>query len=423
MRHITRQFFEDSSIDRNADTIAVMDFLASPQSVNKMIIATEKRSPALAGVVEELENRFADCEKFPLNHEGEGKNAKNRRNVGWMVRYIMREYGYTPLADSERTRIGSNSGSRFFGNAAVYEKTEDNPNYHLISHTMVTSKSWTAKDMMIKKDDPTYSDVKDRMKEASRKLKEMKMSSDFFVSYLLRTGFDYCISLFDIMMIFHGFKVPCVELAEAIEAAISLFYTFYIERTCGFKTREKELNEKNVEESSFSGPVIFNTLYSEEACMGEILRGLFDQNAAGLNWKSKSSEFLPLVEFARWQQQLIKEKTIVDSDLAYFTGLFKSLVERINTMAASCIEPEERIVYESECEKAKCQLEILEHNPKALDLNEYYDLIVNNWEGLSDWTITYRFLAQLVKLEKNWKENETSMYELRKIATEVTATW
>lgn len=95
MRLITKKFFETSTIEKNKDTIGAMDFLSSPGIVRQMIIATEKHNPALSGVVAELEDRFADCELFPLNHEGEDKNAKNRRNVGWMVRFIMREYGYT----------------------------------------------------------------------------------------------------------------------------------------------------------------------------------------------------------------------------------------------------------------------------------------------------------------------------------------
>ena len=125
MRIVTKAFFDTSSIEKTEGTIAVMDFLASPVSVSKMIVATENHMPALAGVVEELEERFGDSDTFPLNHDGEDKHAPNRRNVGWMVRFIMREYGYSPVANSERTRIGSNSGSKYFRNAAVYEKTDE----------------------------------------------------------------------------------------------------------------------------------------------------------------------------------------------------------------------------------------------------------------------------------------------------------
>ena len=74
---------------------------------------------------------------FPLNHNAADSNAPNRRNIGWMVRFVMKAYGYTPISkgfpdsnDSiERTRIGKFSGSKYFGTAAVYAKTIPNPYY------------------------------------------------------------------------------------------------------------------------------------------------------------------------------------------------------------------------------------------------------------------------------------------------------
>ncbi len=128
---ITTDFFKSSSIDQNVDTVAIMDYLSSPESVNKMIVLADLGLPSLSGVVKELENRFANCTLFPLNHNAPDCNAPNRRNIGWMVKYIMREYGYTPtikgLDANGNTRIGKFSGSKYFGNAAVYAKTIANP--------------------------------------------------------------------------------------------------------------------------------------------------------------------------------------------------------------------------------------------------------------------------------------------------------
>jgi len=135
MNQITTEFFQVSKIPQNPDSEAVMDFLSEPESVNQMIALTKMGLPALAGVVRELENRFANCSRFPLNHDAADANAPNRRNVGWMVRHIMQLYGYTAVASGfsnsvdnvERTRLGKYSGSRYFGTAAVYIKTVPNP--------------------------------------------------------------------------------------------------------------------------------------------------------------------------------------------------------------------------------------------------------------------------------------------------------
>lgn len=45
-----------------------MDFLSKPESVNKMIVASQIGLPALTGIVKELENQFGNCALFPLNH-------------------------------------------------------------------------------------------------------------------------------------------------------------------------------------------------------------------------------------------------------------------------------------------------------------------------------------------------------------------
>ena len=139
MNPITEDFFKSSSIPKNQDTISVMEFLTQPESINSMIVMSKVGLPALTGVVKELEEQFGNCDLFPLNHDAEDSNAPNRRNVGWMVRYIMRAYGYTPIAKGfpdandnfERTRIGKFSGSQYFGTAAVYAKTISEPEYSI----------------------------------------------------------------------------------------------------------------------------------------------------------------------------------------------------------------------------------------------------------------------------------------------------
>jgi len=140
MGQITTDFFKSSRIQHTLDSDAVMDFLSEPESVNQMIAMSKIGVPALAGVVRELENRFANCSDFPLNHNAANSNAPNRRNVGWMVRHIMQLYGYTPVASGylnsetnvERTRLGKYAGSRYFATAAVYSKTIPNPQHSII---------------------------------------------------------------------------------------------------------------------------------------------------------------------------------------------------------------------------------------------------------------------------------------------------
>ena len=122
---ITDEYFVRSSID-NVDTRAIMDFLSTPESVNKMIIASEMGLPAITPVVKELEKRFGNAVLSPLNRQGKNQNAVHRQNVGRMIKYVMAQFGYMPAGggSSERTRIPKFAHSQHFSTAAIYEKKE-----------------------------------------------------------------------------------------------------------------------------------------------------------------------------------------------------------------------------------------------------------------------------------------------------------
>lgn len=129
MTYIVRLFLLSSKIkDTDDGTVTkIMEFLTLPESVNSMIEMTKVGLPALMGVVEELENRFADSD-FPLNYEGEHKNSANRRNIGWMIRFILREYGYAPIRNKQGSVVNR---ARYFNSGAVYEKVDYDPHCRL----------------------------------------------------------------------------------------------------------------------------------------------------------------------------------------------------------------------------------------------------------------------------------------------------
>lgn len=132
MRTIVEEFMKSTKITEtpNKTVEAIMSYLTDSKSIATMIMMSEIGQPALSGVVKELENKFANSD-FPLYRDSKDSNAPNRRNVGWMIKYIMREFGYTPK-NSSLVRIGKYSGSKHFGYSTVYEKTNPNPNYKLV---------------------------------------------------------------------------------------------------------------------------------------------------------------------------------------------------------------------------------------------------------------------------------------------------
>ncbi|MEG1958151.1 MAG: hypothetical protein RR071_10535 [Lachnospiraceae bacterium] len=234
MRKITAKFANSTSIELNKDVIAVFEFISSPDSVIKMIEATDNGKPALSGIVRELEERFGNCEGFPLNHNGPGKNAKNRRNVGWIVRFVMREYGYMPLADSERTRIGADSKSRYFGNAAVYEKMDSIADYEILSQAFVNIRKMELDDIFIGGDSDNYEFIYSSLIDMRRRKYKLSLSYEFIAEFLQHVGYGNLISTDDVKKIFDGAKVPCVELYETINNMMSLFESFNIKKEHGY---------------------------------------------------------------------------------------------------------------------------------------------------------------------------------------------
>lgn len=122
---IINNFFSQSAIPRNSDTEKMLNFLLQPESIERMIIASEFELPALTFVVEDLEKNFGQCTNAPLDHNGQHQNAVHRQNIGRMVKYVMREFGYEPIDGklSERARLPKFSGSKYFSTSAVYAKS------------------------------------------------------------------------------------------------------------------------------------------------------------------------------------------------------------------------------------------------------------------------------------------------------------
>lgn len=136
--NIVNSFMDTTTIPETANKTVrkIMELLTSPESVEAMILMTNLEQPALSGVVKILEDNFAYSD-FPLHHNGPGANATNRRNIGWMIKYIMREFGYTPKKEEPlKMRVGKFSGSQYFQTSAVYEKTIDNPKYSVVTQVV-----------------------------------------------------------------------------------------------------------------------------------------------------------------------------------------------------------------------------------------------------------------------------------------------
>lgn len=104
-----------------------MDYLVNPVIIDKMVIASEMELPVLTLIGRDLEKKFNKNSNFPVVITADNKNATARQNVGRMIKYIMSQYGYTPVDGglSERARIPAISGTQHFSTSGIYKKTDE----------------------------------------------------------------------------------------------------------------------------------------------------------------------------------------------------------------------------------------------------------------------------------------------------------
>jgi hypothetical protein len=103
----------------------VTEYLFKDEVIYRMIIASDLEMPVLTLIAKDLEKKFDENSDFPLVVMDDNKNAVYRQNVGRIIKFIMLEYGYTPVDGglSERARIPAVSGANYFSTSAIYAKT------------------------------------------------------------------------------------------------------------------------------------------------------------------------------------------------------------------------------------------------------------------------------------------------------------
>lgn len=103
----------------NTDAAAVFGFLCKPENIHNMIVMSKLGLPAISGIVKELEEGYSNLPDFLLSE------GSNRQIVGKMVKYILGQFGYVPVANGhdERGQLRNFTGANLFKTASVYSLT------------------------------------------------------------------------------------------------------------------------------------------------------------------------------------------------------------------------------------------------------------------------------------------------------------
>lgn len=168
--------------------------------------------------------------------------------------------------------------------------------------------------------------------------------------------------------------------------------------------------------------IIETYLYTDEGSIGNTLAALFSYNAAGTNWASVHDNFLPLVKFAK-SQEVFCNTTLSgkEDELYHCYSQIESIIDKLERVAVDDSEHEKD--YLREADWARHLLHELKEEPQCSHLINFYVLILNNWEDLKGWSITYRLLMDLAILEKGWRNDYETRTELLELVKVISAEW
>ena len=116
--------------------------------------------------------------------------------------------------------------------------------------------------------------------------------------------------------------------------------------------------------------------------------------------------------FAKMESTLYNQTILTgeESELPHLTSQFKKLIDKLTD--------------DSQREYAKAIYEELDTEPQFTRLGNIYQILQNDWENLKGWSITYRLLADMVRLEKgNWRDTVEAKAELLEIIKRTASEW
>lgn len=170
-------------------------------------------------------------------------------------------------------------------------------------------------------------------------------------------------------------------------------------------------------------------LFCKDGDIGRALSVIFERNSAGVDWKANYDNLLPIVEFARNQSTFCQSLLTTNDD--YFlkfakTHVASQLASIIDYLRDLCAKEEDIVksaCYEREIQFAEQQLNELKTETACYHPMSGFSLVIHNWPDLKGWSITYRFLNDLIQLKGGWRADPEARLELLDLMKIVSAEW
>jgi len=111
----------------NSEAAEVFDFLARPDNIYKMIIASDLGLPVLTAIGEELERKFKENSKFQL------EKRYNRTVIGRACKYLLSYFGYKKVENvaSHQKKLRNFVNTEYFQSSSIYKKDNSSTQYNI----------------------------------------------------------------------------------------------------------------------------------------------------------------------------------------------------------------------------------------------------------------------------------------------------
>ena len=159
-------------------------------------------------------------------------------------------------------------------------------------------------------------------------------------------------------------------------------------------------------------------LFASDDGTADTIVAIFQLAAAGVN---VPDDLMPFVEFARKQE--LEHQTILNGDEPDIYHLMNQadsittyLEKRAKERGVTRIAPDD-------IDLGNSLIQDLKTVPSCCRIFNFYNIVLHNWEDLKDLSITYRLLADLVKLSNKWDKSLDKKAELLDILKAESAKW
>ena len=167
-------------------------------------------------------------------------------------------------------------------------------------------------------------------------------------------------------------------------------------------------------------------VYVADWKMEEVLEAVFEWNGEWINYKSRYSNFLPLIEFVINEQIYNRSLEIKNNERIYhFLDKLDSVANKMHDLSQNSREETEKMYwYEEERYVRELISQTTPEDTKLRPIN-FYKVFTKpkNWEIFKSMQLTYIVMLDLVILQKQWRNDPEIKEHILEILEDLSKDW